>query len=204
MKLRDFINLYAGDGILMNLLSEDGEEFDTAPIDSTMASTNEIAKRWLNGEVVYFDFHDDELYVSVDTADVSASTKNRKSFTVTASRSLEFGEGWNPEDKEIWESIDWKARNYEEYPVDGDMIFRDVYLYTFDGTFSIRTHFQKFIRPNPIYPPYYRPVRDDALRKLLYPDYQDMVGPMYDGHDYNGTMVMDRYETQEMYDALSR
>lgn len=66
MKLKEFIELYAGDGVLMNLLSEDGMEYDTVPLDSTYSYRKYINNRWLNGKVMYFDYHDDEFYVSVD------------------------------------------------------------------------------------------------------------------------------------------
>lgn len=66
MKLKEFIDLYAGDGVLMNLLSEDGMEYDTVPLDSTYSYRKYINNRWLNGKVMYFDYHDDEFYVSVD------------------------------------------------------------------------------------------------------------------------------------------
>lgn len=66
MKLKEFIDLYAGDDVLMNLLSEDGMEYDTVPLDSTYSYRKYINNRWLNGKVMYFDYHDDEFYVSVD------------------------------------------------------------------------------------------------------------------------------------------
>lgn len=91
MKLREFVNLYAGDEVLMNLYSEDGTEFDTVSIDPSLASTNRIDKKWLDGEVEYFDFHDDELHVSVSIPTVTAATSRKRSFTVTASRSSSNG-----------------------------------------------------------------------------------------------------------------
>lgn len=68
MKLKEFIELYAGDGVLMNLLSEDGMESDTAPIDETYGYKEYINNRWLNGDVVYFNIVDGELDVCVDIA----------------------------------------------------------------------------------------------------------------------------------------
>ena len=98
MKLREFVNLYAGDEVLMNLYSEDGTEFDTVSIDPSLASTNRIDKKWLDGEVEYFDFHDDELHVSVDVAAVSASTR-RYGRAVKAAR--------NPKQFEIYVSQEY-------------------------------------------------------------------------------------------------
>lgn len=99
MKLREFVNLYAGDEVLMNLYSEDGTEFDTVPIDPSLASTNRIDKKWLDGEVEYFDFHDGEFYVSVSIPTVSAATSRKKSFTVTAAR--------NPKQFEVYVSQEY-------------------------------------------------------------------------------------------------
>lgn len=135
MKLREFVNLYAGDEVLMNLLSEDGTEFDTVPIDPSLASTNRINKKWLDGEVEYFDFHDDELHVSVSIPTVTASTSRKRSFTITASRSshpsnvyeyvLKSGT-WEKGD--IIDTFDNK-RDAEDYIEDVGSAFPVAYLY---------------------------------------------------------------------------
>ena len=54
--------------------------------------------------------------------------------------------------------------------------------------------FHKFLRSNPIFPPYYAAVDFED---------SDLVGPMYDGRTHKTYGVHDRYETQEMYDRLS-
>lgn len=64
MKLKDFIDLYAGEETLLCLLSDDGNEYDEYIIDETIASTRKIDKMWLNGYVNYFYF-DDALRVNV-------------------------------------------------------------------------------------------------------------------------------------------
>ena len=87
MKLKEFIDLYAGDGVLMNLLSEDGMESDTAPIDETYSYKEYINNRWLNGEVVYFNIVDGELDVCVDIASsqqVNSSMRIRRNKSVMA------------------------------------------------------------------------------------------------------------------------
>lgn len=102
MKLKEFVNLYAGDEIVLNIYSEDGQESDTVTIDPTLASTSRISKKWLKGEVVYFDFHDDELYVSVDTAEDKRNTE-----TITSTMRISRG-------KSVMASA-WKAPNGKKY-----------------------------------------------------------------------------------------
>ena len=115
---------------------------------------------------------------------------------------------WSEEDIELWKSIDWKARNYEEYPVEDEF---DSFITGNVTVYGIENHgilipctFQKVLRANPIYPPYYRVLPEDldAIRDD-YPDYA-LVGPMYDGNKHDGYKVHDRLETQEVYDVLTR
>lgn len=106
-------------------------------------------------------------------------------------------DGWTEEDIELHKSIDWKARNYEEYDA-GDSVTMEVVLYGLDEPEYAKVEMHKFLRSNPIYPPYYRPVMEKPFgMDIAY------VGPMYDGNDYNNYQVHDRYETQETYDMLS-
>jgi hypothetical protein len=89
MKLKEFIDLYAGDDVLMNLLSEDGMEYDTVPLDSTYNYKKYINNRWLNGKVIYFDYHDDEFYVSVDlNGDDDYGTKVNSTMRIRRGRSV--------------------------------------------------------------------------------------------------------------------
>lgn len=118
---------------------------------------------------------------------------------------------WKPEDIELHQSIDWKSRNYEEYPVDGEIIHAPCYVYGLAET-TIRVpncEFQLMIRPNPIFPPYYAPVDPEqvmreACRRVDI-DYRDaqIVGPFGDGTKHGKYGVHDRFETQELYDVLS-
>lgn len=115
---------------------------------------------------------------------------------------------WSEEDIELWKSIDWKARNYEEYPVENEFdsfITGEVTVYGIeDHGISIPCTFQKVLRANPIYPPYYRILPEDlAAIEDDYPDYA-LVGPMYDGNKHGEYKVHDRLETQEVYDVLTR
>lgn len=101
---------------------------------------------------------------------------------------------YKPEDLELWKSIDWKARNYEEYPVEDDNFVGKITIYGEGRPRTETMEFCKYLRSNPIYPPYYGPVED----------VRGYVGPMYDGNKYNGYDVHDRFETQATYDMLSR
>lgn len=107
-------------------------------------------------------------------------------------------EGWTDEDIELHKSIDWAARDYKDYPVEDDMAFRGVVIcYGAEpGKEKEIAKFIKYLRSNPIYPPYYAP----ETEPFDFP----CVGPMYDGDRMAGYDIHNRYETQEIYDALSR
>lgn len=105
-------------------------------------------------------------------------------------------EGWDETDIAIHKFIDWKARNYEEYPIPEDSFMYDINLYSTDKDPEKRqVKFIKYIRANPIYPPYYAPEEKGV---------EGYVGPMYDGDDRNNYDIHNRYDTQELYDMLSR
>lgn len=109
-------------------------------------------------------------------------------------------------DKELWESIDWGARNYEEYEVPEDNFYRLVDIHGVgDDVIYQLAKFVKVIRPNPIFPPYYRPSIDNnsGLDHLI--SRYNLVGPMANGvTTSDGYSIHNRYETQELYDMLSR
>lgn len=113
-------------------------------------------------------------------------------------------DGWKQEDIDLWNSIDWKARNYEDYPVEGNKFTDEAIVYGVGQYGELVTmEFQKYIRPNPIFPPYYRPTdKDINALKREFPGYS-IIGPMYDGNDYDGYGVHNRFETQEVYNALT-
>ena len=102
-------------------------------------------------------------------------------------------DGWTDADIELHKSTDWKARNYAEVPVPEDSFMHTAVAYTDDGVKRKSCKFIKVIRPNSIFPPYYRPEVDP---------FDDVVGPMYDGEDYNGYGIHNRYESQKVYDRL--
>lgn len=111
----------------------------------------------------------------------------------------EFKGYWSERDKEIWQNTDWKARDYEELPVE-DEIVRDAYFYSMEGTIKKPIIFVKYIRPNPIFDPYYGPVMNAELKEFVRGRY---VGAMYDGRSEGKYHIHDRFETQELYNRLS-
>lgn len=103
-------------------------------------------------------------------------------------------DGWDPEDIELHKSIDWGARNYKEYDT-GKSIEAAAFAYGGPEKQRKFVEFHKFLRPNPIYSPYYRPVEKP---------FEGVVGPMYDGNKApDGYDIHNRYETQELYNILS-
>ena len=102
--------------------------------------------------------------------------------------------GWTEEDIALHKSIDWKERDYRDYEVAEDSFKGKVYAYGKDIDDKKLYTFHKFLRSNPIFPPYYAAV-----------DFEDsgLVGPMYDGRTHKTYGIHDRYETQEVYDRLS-
>lgn len=113
----------------------------------------------------------------------------------------EFQGRWTEEEKELWKSIDWQARNYEDYIVEDDTFDGEVVVYGLGDPVYLPTTFVKHIWANPIYAPCYDPVDEDFVRDEFPND--SIVGPMSDGNKHNGYLVHDRYETQELYNILS-
>lgn len=155
---------------------------------------------WLGTSDASLSYHD--IYdVIKDISEVKASKRTRKS-AIKAAWEPAFSDGWSEEDIELWKSIDWKARNYEVYPVDDDTYLGTVSIYgIYDFPVRRAARFIKMLRANPIYPPYYSPdpqSESDILNEFS-EEYQ-IVGPMVDGKKYHGYGVANRYETQEVYD----
>lgn len=107
---------------------------------------------------------------------------------------------WSERDKQLYESTNWAERNYEELPVEDDTIEGTGYFYSKNGNTTKKLTFVKYIRPNPIYPPYYGPIETAEVLELK----KGYVGPMYDGHDEGQYQIHDRFEDQYTYDTLSR
>ena len=111
-------------------------------------------------------------------------------------------DGWTDEDIELHQSIDWEGRNYEDYPVENDTYMGNVILYTSDGRkITKNVEMVKYLRSNPIYPPYYAPRNNRPFEKGFY--CKSYVGPMYDGNTHRTYKVHDRFEDQGTYNLLS-
>ena len=117
-------------------------------------------------------------------------------------REYEFEGYWSERDKELWEKTDWKARDYKELPVEEDTFLGSGYFYSNSGIKARTMEFIKYIRPNPIFPPYYGPIYTSEV--LEYMKNGGYVYPMYDGRQEGNYDIHDRFETQELYDILSR
>lgn len=117
---------------------------------------------------------------------------------------IEFEGYWSDRDKELWKSIDWKSRNYEDYPVDDiqDPINGVGHFYSTNGSFTKPVRFIKYLRANPIYPPYYGPIYDSELIDFM--KNNGFCYPMYDGRLEGPYKLLDRFENTEVADMLSR
>ena len=122
----------------------------------------------------------------------------------------EFKGYWSALDKELWAKTDWKARDYKDLPVEDTITKRQAYFYSMND----KTHkanaaekllvidFQKYIRSNPIYSPYYGPVYTSEL--LTYMNDNAYCYPSFNGDTEDGYPVHDRFESAEIADILSR
>lgn len=105
-------------------------------------------------------------------------------------------DGWTEEDINLHKSIDWKSRNYEEYPVTTDSFQGHAVVYGLPEPITKNVTMIKYLRPNPIFPPYYAP------KENPFKEYSNVVGPMYDGRKHGSYQIHNRYETQELYDTF--
>lgn len=106
-------------------------------------------------------------------------------------------DGWTEEDIELHKSIDWKARNFEDYEIKNDQIITKAYCYRMNkDTETKPVKMSRYLRANGIFSPYY------GLASGEKEPFDDVVGPMYDGRKKNGYDIMDRYESQEVYDLM--
>jgi hypothetical protein len=117
-------------------------------------------------------------------------------------REVEFKGYWSDIEKKLWRETDWTARDYEELPVESDTFEADAYFYGVGSKETKKITFIKYIRPNPIFPPYYGPVYTTELLEFMkngsycYPSYDGRTEGQYDIHD--------RFDTSELADMLSR
>ena len=117
-------------------------------------------------------------------------------------KNVEFEGYWSERDKELWQKTDWKARDYKELPVEMDSLNLVGHFYTTDGEFIKPVRFIKYIRPNPIYSPYYGPVYDKELLDFM--EKGHFCYPMYDGRKEGHYDIHDRFESNDVADMLSR
>jgi len=116
---------------------------------------------------------------------------------------IEFKGYWTDRDKEIWQNTDWAARNYEELPVEEDEIFEaDGYFYNMKGVITKKIRFVKYIRPNPIFSPYYGPIYNAELLEFMRNG--SYCYPSYDGRTFGQYDIHDRFDCGELADILSR
>ena len=115
----------------------------------------------------------------------------------------EFKGYWSERDKQLWRETDWHARGYEELPVEGDTFEGIAYIYGIGNEVVKRKiTFQKYIRSNPIYEPYYGPVYDSQLKEYMKEN--SLLSAMYDGDMEGNYPIHNRFETDDVYDRLSR
>lgn len=108
---------------------------------------------------------------------------------------IEYKGYWSDKDKEIWVSTDWKARDYNDLPIEEDT-FEDVgHFYGPSGEQEKRITFIKYIRANPIYPPFYGPVYTSELLEFM--KQGGYCYPMYDGKTVGSYDVHDRFDSDE-------
>lgn len=106
-------------------------------------------------------------------------------------------EKWLKRDIATHKSIDWKARNYEDFDTKEAFLGTAKIIRMGKPVEFIDCVFHKFIRANAIFPPYWKAV--DLNKDIS----KSLCGPMYDGVDCDGYGVHDRYEDQKTYDLLS-
>lgn len=105
-------------------------------------------------------------------------------------------DGWTEEDINLHKSIDWKSRNYMDFPVTTDSFVGEAILYG-EGKDKLKNvKMIKYLVANPLYPPYYAP------KENPFKEYDNVVGPIYDGRKRGSYQIHNRYETQELYDTL--
>ena len=115
---------------------------------------------------------------------------------------MEFKGYWSDRDKDIWQKTDWRSRDYNELPVEEETFEGIGYFYGVNGNETRKMTFIKYIRPNPIYPPYYGPVYTSDLLEFMKKGHY--CYPMYDGNDEGHYEIHDRFEDSNTADILSR
>lgn len=114
----------------------------------------------------------------------------------------EFKGYWSDRDKSIWEGINWAERDYKDFPVEEDTFEGTGTFYSVNGTESKKITFVKYLRANPIYPPYYGPIYTADLLDFMKKGHY--CYPMYDGNTEGHYDIHDRFEDSNTADILSR
>lgn len=133
----------------------------------------------------------------------------KSSYTYDPWKNADLSE-WSDSDIELWNSIDWKARDYTPYQDTLDSFEGILTVYGMDDVETIPVTFVKEFYGNTIYPPKYV-VDDDEFAEIA-AEYRaaghPIVSPSVDAntHTDNGVeyKIADRADTVELYDRLSR
>lgn len=116
---------------------------------------------------------------------------------------IKFEGYWSDKDKKLWKSIDWKANNYKDYPVEDEEPVNGIgYFYTANEVLRKPIKLIKYIRANPIFGPYYGPAYTSEILDFM--KLNSFCYPMYDGRMKDSYKVFDRFENTNLADALSR
>ncbi len=147
----------------------------------------------ING--VELEFAGDEPFKVIIVDDsITEATTMRHSWYGSRYTDYNKEDGWTDEDIAKHKEIDWQERNYHDYPIPEDSFTGEAIAHTDNGTKRARVKFIKYIRSNPIFPPYYAPENNP---------FTDVVGPMYNGNKHGSYGIHDMYESQDIYDTQS-
>ena len=129
-------------------------------------------------------------------------SKKKDIFIDEKGRPIEFNGYWSTKEKELWLKTDWKKRNYEELMIEDDQFEDLAYFYDFNSKIEKRIIFVKYIRPNPVFSPYYGPLYTSELKEFMKEG--SYCIPSYDGHMKGQYKVHNRFDSNELSDRLSR
>lgn len=107
---------------------------------------------------------------------------------------------WSEREKKIWQEIDWKARDYKEFPIEDDTFVATAYFYTLKGVTEKQITFVKYLRSNPTYPPYYGPVYTSELLEFMHDG--KYCYPCFDGRTEGNYNIHDRFEDNDIADIF--
>lgn len=137
---------------------------------------------------------DEPFKVSIIDDSITEATTMRHGWYGSRYTDYNKEDGWTDEDIAKHKEIDWQERNYHDYPIPEDSFTGEAIAHTDNGTKRARVKFIKYLRSNPIFPPYYAPENNP---------FTDVVGPMYNGNKHGSYGIHDMYESQDIYDTQS-